>query len=123
MPTFDFSTPLERVNATPMSGFTAGLPVNMFDSVEDWRKPLSLAGILEPILLLTVGRDDEGELVHLTRRDKLDRFALNLKLRDGGPVEIGEAQLSLLRKAIEILPTEAFGVITDLFKNATVDEP
>lgn len=105
-----------------MSGFTAGLPVNMFDSVEEWRKPLSLAEMLEPVLLLTVGRDEEGELLHLTRRDKLDRFALNLKIRDGGSVEIGEAQLSLLRKAVEILPTEAFGVVIDLFQNTKAAE-
>lgn len=116
MPEIDFSTPLRRVSGKPMSARDAGLPAALFESPEEWQKGATLAELLEPVLLYTVDRDENGESRFLSPKEKMDRFHITLKIRDGGPVELRDQEIRTIIKAINILPPEGYGVVVQILK-------
>lgn len=115
MTTVDFNHALLRLNGKPLTGSTSGLPLAVFYSEEHWDKELTLSGICEPLLIFTRGRKagekPTDEPTVMSEEEKLNRFALNLKVRDGGEIELSDRDMATLKLAMTALPTEAYGLV------------
>lgn len=108
---FDFSQPLSRPNGSVLTGKTAGVHPSCFYTVEDWDKPLTLAFFLESVLLRTRPVDENDQPIRATDEEKLNRFALALKIRDGGEVSLTARDIETIKGAISVLPIEAYGIV------------
>jgi cytoskeletal protein RodZ len=115
MTTIDFSQSLRRLTGDPLTGPTSGLPFEVFYSEDHWKRELTLAGLCEPLLLFTrarkAGEKASDEPTVMSEEEKLNRFALNLKVRDGGDVEMTARDMKTLKLAMTALPTEAYGLV------------
>lgn len=111
----DFSQELRLLSGKPVTGPTSGLPSTIFQSEEDWAKPMTLSKLVELLLLYTRGLKDNEEIgsakTALPRDEKMNRFALALKVRDGGKVDLTERDTDTLRLAITALPIEQYGIV------------
>ncbi len=125
MPRYDFSQKLKHLNKQPLSAQSASLPRTIFFDDEAFQGQATLGNFLEPILLYTVGREDgqkPGDPARfLTEEEKLNRFSLVLKIRDGGVVEITDRDVETITFAITILPTEPHGIIRMILEESLSD--
>jgi hypothetical protein len=116
--TVDFSTKLIRLNGDPLTGTSTGLPFAVFYGEKHWKKELTLADLCEPLLIFTrarkAGQTPSDEPVAMSDEEKMNRFALNLKIRDGGEVALTDRDIETLKTAMTALPTEPYGLVAQL---------